>query len=88
MNDEQLIVGTWARKDGNDVITYVFNANGTYSYMNSKFSDKKYNGRYFIRNEKLFLDTNGAYEYYFSSNGKVLFLIQVNSSYSFWYDKQ
>ena len=79
-NDAQRIIGTW--KAYNMVLDLIvtFNSNGTFSWNNS-------NGRYFINSGKIFLDSHNAWDYYLSSDGKILFL-NLPGGNGIWLDKQ
>ena len=76
-NDAQRIVGTWVDQGGYD--EYVLNSNGTCS--------GRHNGRYFISGGKLIFSTNAIYDYYLSSDGRTLFLIDRYGSGT-WFNKQ
>ena len=97
-NDAQRIVGTWRAVDTNGhTYTFTFNANGsyTYSYNPGDYADSS-NGNYHIfsgSGSKLFVKAENTessrfsnYDYYISSNGRVLILIWTNGQR--WYEKQ
>ena len=81
-NDAQRIVGTWFNVDTQPGKSITFNSNGTFSgYLGD--------GRYFISNGKLFLDREIIYNYYFSSDGRILFIEGTGgSNIRLWYDKR
>ena len=74
-NDAQRIVGTWAVEDGS--ITFIFNANGTFSVRPSDNEDRR-EGNYMVSNSRLLLRSGGASmsstptDYYLSADGRIL----------------
>jgi len=82
-NDAQRIVGTWVGKDRfSSYTTYTFNSNGTYTVENIR------NGRYFISSGKIFFDSAPSYDYFLSSDGKILVLKSTDSDMVLWLDKK
>jgi len=89
-NDAQRIVGTWVLGNGS---SYIFDANGTYSYTSSRDSSFNSNGKYFISGSKIIMkisdsdDAARAYDFYISTNGRIL-AINWSGSDSSWYEKK
>ncbi|GBU27667.1 hypothetical protein R84B8_01204 [Treponema sp. R8-4-B8] len=102
-NDAQRIIGTWktiigSDSDGTRTVTYTFNANGSYVYtLNDTGYQRKENysnnGNYFVNSSRIIFTTDNSdanvYEFYLSSDGKILFLSSgINNASGRWYNKQ
>ena len=91
-NDAQRIVGTWVGIEstgfGVTAVSYTFNSDGT---IVIKVGERSVNGNYFINNSKIFYRTDNSatgLNYYFSSNGRILFLQGPAVVIGTWLEKQ
>jgi hypothetical protein len=74
-NDAQRIIGTWRNTQNELIVTYTFNANGTFVFQFRDYSPS--NGNYFISDSKLIIAYNSGgtaevYEFYIFPNGRIL----------------
>jgi len=103
-NDAQRIIGTWKHNEivsyniGEHTATrtYTFNSNGTYEYSfvstHPQVIDTRNSGNYFINGSKLIITSNSfsarLNDFYLSSNGRILFIGNINNENGSWYEKQ